>query len=163
MSIPFQIVDNYLPKEQFEVVRNIVSQEEFYWQFIRSVASNTANVDDFYFTHVLYDNEPLSQYYNDIYNIFKDRLDIKALKRIKANLYTRTETLINHAIHRDYDYSHKGAIYYINSNDGFTVLEDGTKVESKENRILLFDPCSIHNSTTCTDKQARLNINFNYF
>jgi len=163
MSIPFQIIDDFLPQEEFEIVSNIVNDESFYWQYIPSVASNTANVDDFYFVHMIYDNEPLSEHYNTISNIFKDRLDIKALKRIKANLYTRTETLVNHAIHRDYEYCHKGAIYYINSNDGFTVLEDGTKVESKANRVLLFDPCSIHNSTSCSDTQARLNINFNYF
>lgn len=83
MSIPFQIIDDFLPQEEFEIVSNIVNDESFYWQYISSVASNTANVDDFYFVHMIYDNEPLSEHYNTISNIFKDRLDIKALKRIK--------------------------------------------------------------------------------
>jgi len=37
------------------------------------------------------------------------------------------------------------------------------KVESVENRLLLFDPSETHNSTSCTDEKVRVNINFNYF
>ena len=49
------------------------------------------------------------------------------------------------------------------NNDGFTVLHDGTKIESKRNRLLLFDGSKPHHSTNCTDDWRRININFNYF
>ena len=42
------------------------------------------------------------------------------------------------------------------------MLEDGTKVESIQNRLLLFAPSKTHNSTSCTDAKVRVNINFNY-
>lgn len=163
MSIPFQIIDNYLPKEELETVKNIVTDKHFNWYFVDSVASKKDLTEDFYFCHLFYDDEPCSEHYKALHNIFKDKLDIKAFIRMKANMYIRTQNVEHHLPHKDYDFDHKGAIYYINSNDGFTVLEDGTHIESKENRMLLFNPASLHNSTTCTNQQARLNINFNYF
>ena len=163
MPIPFQIIDNYLPKEDLETIRNIVTDKHFNWYFVDRVSSDKDLTDNFYFCHLFYDDEPCSEHYETIHNIFKDKLDIKSLIRIKANMYTRTQNVDHHLQHVDTDFDHKGAIYYINSNDGFTVLEDGTHIESKENRMLLFNPASLHNSTTCTDTKARLNINFNYF
>ena len=59
-------------------------------------------------------------------------------------------------------WNHKTAIFYINSNNGFTVLENDTKIESIENRLLLFNGSKKHHSTSCTNSGARININFNY-
>ena len=50
-----------------------------------------------------------------------------------------------------------------NDNDGFTVLEDGTEIESPANRVLFFDPLTLHASTSCTDQRCRWNIQVNYF
>ena len=38
----------------------------------------------------------------------------------------------------------KRDIYYINTNNGYTKLEDGTKVMSVANRLLLFDGSTSH-------------------
>lgn len=54
-------------------------------------------------------------------------------------------------------------IFYLNTNDGFTILNGETKINSVENRILLFDPSELHSSTTCTNDKCRVNVNFNYF
>ena len=70
---------------------------------------------------------------------------------------------MEHGQHRDYPIPHKGAIIYLNTCDGFTRLEDGTKVESVQNRILLFDASTLHNSTNTTNAKGRFNININYF
>ena len=64
--------------------------------------------------------------------------------------------------HTDYPYSHKGALFYINTNNAPTILEDGTKIEAIENRLLKFDPSFAHNSTHPTDTKTRITINFNY-
>jgi hypothetical protein len=66
-------------------------------------------------------------------------------------------------MHRDFSFKHKGAIYCVNTNNGGTKLEDGTIIGSVANRLLLFDPSTLHDSTNCTDKKARINININYF
>ena len=55
------------------------------------------------------------------------------------------------------------SIFYVNTNDGYTLFEDGTKVESVANRMLSFPANMRHTGTTCTDQQIRIVINFNYF
>ena len=55
------------------------------------------------------------------------------------------------------------SIFYVNTNDGFTVFEDGTKVESVANRMLTFPTNMKHSGTACTDQKYRIIINFNYY
>ena len=90
-------------------------------------------------------------------------LGAKALMRVKGNLFPSTDNLIHHEDHFDYPCEHRGAILYLNTNDGLTVLENEVEVESVENRLLLFDPSKMHHSTTCTTKPYRMNVNFNFF
>ena len=94
--------------------------------------------------------------------IFK-KIEVKAVIRIKVNLYTNVNEFIENEYHIDYPYEHKGAILYLNTNNGYTILEDGTEIESIENRLLKFEPHKRHKSTHCTDVKRRMNINFNYF
>ena len=89
--------------------------------------------------------------------------DPKTLIRIKGNLYMKTTKIFNHNPHRDYPFKHNGAIFYINSNDGKTVLENGEEIDSVANRLLLFDSSKPHNSTSCTNAKCRINININYY
>ena len=55
------------------------------------------------------------------------------------------------------------SIFYVNSNNGYTVFEDGTKVESVANRFVSFPANMKHKGTSCTDEKIRVVINFNYF
>ena len=54
------------------------------------------------------------------------------------------------------------SIFYMNTNNGYTEFEDGTKVESIANRIVSFPFNMEHTGTSCTDEQTRIVINFNY-
>ena len=54
------------------------------------------------------------------------------------------------------------SILYMNTNDGYTLFEDGTKVESVMNRLITFPYNMKHAGTTCTDVPFRMVINFNY-
>ena len=91
------------------------------------------------------------------------KLKIKALIRLKANLYPNQGKMIEHAEHTDFPFKHKGALFSLNTSDGFTVLKDGTKIHSVANQILLFDASQPHHSSTCTNTKVRCNINVNYF
>ena len=56
----------------------------------------------------------------------------------------------------------RGAIYCLNTCDGYTGFSDGTKIDSVENRLILFDSTQDHFSTSTSNAQARININVNY-
>ena len=91
-----------------------------------------------------------------------DILNPNVLLRAKANLYPSSPKLHEHGKHVDFTFKHKGFLFYINTNNGFTRLSDGTRIESIENRALFFNSSLKHNSTNCTDQQVRINMNINY-
>ena len=113
---------------------------------------------------MLYDNNvPSSTHFDNILPLIMKKIDVKTLIRVKINSYTKEDKLIEHDLHTDYDYSNNGAIFSINTCDGYTKLEDGTKIESVANRMLFFDASKPHCSTNTTNQARRVNINFNYF
>ena len=157
-----QILDNYLPQEYFNSLKNKILNPAFTWNFIGALNQFQTNNEDTYFVHYIYEeHEPRSFLWDDLKGLMNN-LQVKVLFRAKVNFYLKTKNLVEHARHIDYDISHKGAILYLNTCDGFTRLHDGTTVESIENRLLLFDSSQLHNSTTTTDDVGRYNININY-
>tara|TARA_R110000824_G_C15218194_1_gene677321 strand:- start:2107 stop:2589 length:483 start_codon:yes stop_codon:yes gene_type:complete len=156
------VIDNFLDKNYFKTLADIIQSDNFPW-FLQKKINGEDKTDRTYFTHLIYDKDtPGSDHYNSLLNVVI-LLQAKSLIRIKANCYLQTKKIIKHAFHTDYPFSHKGAILYLNTNNGKTILENGKEISSIANRVLLFDPSKKHQSTTCTNKQARFNINFNYF
>lgn len=164
MNDNYTVIDNFLEKKDFTEIQNIFLGDNFPWYTIENVAfEKEKDPLKFYFIHNLYrDYVPISDHITTISPIL-NKIKAKSLIRIKANLYPNQNKFEEHAKHIDYDFDHKGAIFYINNNNGHTVLEDGTKIKSIENRMLFFSPHKMHCSTNCTDKKYRVNINFNYF
>ena len=95
--------------------------------------------------------------------MFWKLLNMKSLIRAKLNLYMRTDKIEEHHPHTDFPFEHKGCVFSFNTCDGYTILNDGTKIESIENRALLFDSSKSHSSTSTTNAKGRFNVNFNYF
>ena len=160
-----KIVDNFLPIDIFrDIQKKAMELPYFYTPNI--TFENFAHIEEkfnFYLTHVVYDNNvPNSPFFKDMQVIIDKMGEDLFLKRIKINFYPRTERLIIHDKHRDNKKSHKGAIFSLNTCNGGTYVGDKF-IASVENRMLFFDPSQFHSSTTCTDKHARFNINFNYF
>ena len=108
--------------------------------------------------------------YNILMPIFNN-IKPMALHRIKANL-TLSKQLqdvdLQKMLHVDSPYCHdcgnmNTGIYYVNSNDGGTLFEDGTKVESVANRFVVF-PCNMkHAGVPASNVNRRVVINFNWF
>ena len=88
---------------------------------------------------------------------------LSSLVRIKANLNPRNSKVFTHGFHIDMTFKCTTGIYYINTNNGYTEFEDGTKIESIRNRFISFPSDMKHTGSTCSDKKMRLLINFNYF
>ena len=160
------IVNNFLTPEEFNPISKLLLSSTFEWYYTSSVAHRDSTVEKksryFAMTHMFYRDHNFRSSYSNLLDPIIKQLDPKALLRIKANLFPSSSSLHNYPFHIDYPYSHKTAIYTINTNNGFTFFEDKTKVGSKENQMLFFDGSKPHASTTCTDQQVRINIGFNY-
>tara|TARA_B110000977_G_scaffold173114_1_gene226029 strand:+ start:62 stop:664 length:603 start_codon:yes stop_codon:yes gene_type:complete len=173
-SFPWYYIDgvaydeqNDSPTKEDEATFNVPmtdSQKEYNFMFVHSVFENHEFVYNEKGISAANTNAGIGS--PDVWNLILpifDVVSIKALIRCKINSYHKTHEIVHHKEHLDYSFEHKGAILYINSNDGLTVLEDGVEIESVANRLLLFNPSKPHHSTTCTNKNRRMNINFNYF
>ncbi len=166
------VIDNFLEKKDHKKIKEVFYDLDFPWyyndykSFSKNYFKNDKNilcdeVNDFQFTHVFYnDFEYKSRW--DISPLI-DKINPNALIRIKANLTTRTEEKQVYGFHCDVDQICFTAIYYINSNNGKTLFEDQTEINSVENRIVIFDSQIKHTGTSCTDKNTRMLINLNYY
>ena len=122
------------------------------------------------FNHIFFEKgNPKSAAYPVIAPIL-DLLKCDAVTNIRAFLTTYTGSAYQGAFHTDADCTdpttikHRyTAIYYVNTNNGYTLFEDGQKVESVKNRLCIFPFYKRHAVVTATDVKARAVINFNYW
>jgi hypothetical protein len=155
----YKITDNFLSKEDFANIKTrMVDSNQFPWYYSNIVEGSK----DFQFVHPFYD------FWNwqgkDVWVIqpIIDKINPKAWIRIKANLTTKGLKIEEHGYHVDYDFSCTTAICYLNDTDGYTVFEDGTKIECKANRLVEFSSQIKHSGTSHTDQKTRVVINMNY-
>ena len=153
-----KIIDDFLPKIQFEEIQRIVLSTYFPWTYIGGQTYDETE-DSFQFQHTFYrEEEPPSDYYAVIKPILQELGGIPI--RVKAVLTPRTENPRKSGFHIDFP-NMTTATYYLNSNNGYTEFMDGPRVESISNRMLVFDSNSYHAGVTCTDNKRRVLINFN--
>ncbi len=168
MLLMIEVIDNFLPEESFKsLIYHVIECRQFPWNYNGYVAGNAEEKLDrynWYLTNVVYAIDPvhIQPEYDPIDEFLISHIKMDKLLRAKANLYPGTDKVFEHAPHVDYEYPTKGAILSLNTCDGFTRLEDGTKVDSVANRMLFFDSSTPHNSSTTTNAQTRINININY-
>lgn len=167
MSI--EVVDNFLDEIDFMEIKNLLEGKDMPWFFNKVVGMvNTdtqfeelANIYNYQLTHVFYsDWVPNSQFFPLMVPIV-NKLDAKALIKIKANLQPRTHIIIENGFHIDYN-NVKTCVYYLNTNNGYTKFMSGEIINSQENRAVIFDSNMQHTGTTCTDERSRIVININY-
>ena len=164
-KINYEVVDNFLPEQNFLKIKEVLLGDNLPWYYYPNIsAKNTISSGPlFYMMHLFYDREPNSNFYYPIKENLLNFMKIKSLIRVKANLYPNQSIKEINEMHVDYDYKHNGAIFSVNTNNGGTLLKDGTKIDSVENRMLFFDASEEHDSVNCTDEKVRVNINLNYF
>ena len=168
-GIHYTICDNFLSEEEHKFIHDfMLYSERFSWYYIEDITGVSVGdeqvdaLDDYYFYHLFYNKNSVSSSNFNILDSLLRKINPFSLFRIKANLYPRTETIIKHKYHVDFNIKQKTGIYYINTNNGKTIFKDGLVVDSVANRYVEFDTDLLHASTTCTDSKVRCNINLNY-
>jgi hypothetical protein len=158
-----KVIDNFLPKEVFEPIQGFFINKNCPWYLIDSITNDIQDEKYYYMVHNVYDEyTPSSDAFSLLNQFVMQSLKPISILRIKANMYpNQGTTLHKHLSHIDYNFKHKAAILSLNTCDGGTHIGDKF-VKSQENRIVIFDGSIPHSSTTCTDKQYRVNIGINY-
>ena len=168
----YRIIENFLPENEFDHLEKLhICNPDYPYYFTGTIAAKELDKDDIHTMvgqHIVYGNhKPLSKYYPE-YGYLLDKIwneadpMARSLLRIRINFFTSSPVFHEHAMHHDYEFKHKGCILYLNTCDGYTKLEDGTKIDSIRNRLLIHDPQRPHCSTNTTNAKGRWNINVNY-
>ncbi len=169
-----EIIDNFLNKDDFEDLKKFLMSPRSQWRFVDFIAHKDERGQgrDGYFVHSFTDRDPntflerfeVSPDYQKVVKLLdciKNKLNFREILRVRSSLYPRREKQIPDPFHVDYNFNHKVCIFYINTNNGFTLFENGEKVNSKANRLMIFDGLEKHCSVVQTDTTARYIININ--
>jgi len=167
-TLNYRVIDNFLEKEDFykfqEEIFNIHTVPWFYRGSQTHESIEDLN-DIGYFTLSFFNHLP-SDFTNFNYYLFKiyEKLDCKALIQVRANLATISNNKKMY-FHTDYDFKCNTAIFYMNTNNGATILDrnEKIKIDSVENRMLIFDSQIEHCALTQSDVKRRIVLNLNYF
>jgi len=164
------IIDDFLESEYFEMLEHQISHPKFPWYWRSTVVyeDEDPKTGPGVCDHAVWqENSPCSDSYSHYLRMLK-QMEVVVLLRIIANLNWRLPVAYESPWHTDNssmafdDSQWTTSIYYINTNNGYTELEDGTKVESVKNRLLSFPMPMKHRGVTQTDEQRRLLVNFCY-
>ena len=160
-----KIIDDFLPSYHFNQLQSIIFGKSFPWYYYPGTVMERGSeipkgpsqfVSTFYNENRQY---KASTFY--IIDPVLSYLNCQELKRVKANLNPKTLFHRKSGYHIDWR-NVTTAVYYLNTNNGWTEFEKGGKVKSVANRIVIFDSNVEHQGVTCTDKKRRVVINFNY-
>ena len=164
-----KVEDNFLDQEELNQLQSFFMSDQIAWRYNDSAGLYDSD-NEFQFEHLFYINNSPSSTKIEKLNSLLIKIDTISIWRIKANLLTRTPTIVENEFHVDVgDISEEKlkqlttSIFYMNTNNGYTKFEDGTKVESVANRMVTFPANMKHTGTSCTDEKTRIVINFNYF
>ena len=158
----YKVIENWLPREINDNIKDIMSFDNFPWFYHDYVATrHKKSGDEFYFTHTFYDAPLLGK---EINSGFWDNIVVPILYiigqelpliRVKANLFTKRDKQIAYGFHQDYKATsypeHTTFVLSLNTNNGYTEFEDGTKIPSIERQMLIFDGNVKHRSVGQTD------------
>ena len=157
----FKIIDNFINEGDLAVLKAVLKSNDFPWYFQKISVKGSSDKLDCHFGHNFYLNDNVSSDSIKLLNPIIEKLKVNSLIRVKANLTMKSDKQLNTTPHLDQMFDCKVALYYLDTNNGPTTINN-KKVDSVQNRIVIFNSDVKHYSTTCTDKQTRITLNFNY-
>ncbi len=155
------IYKNFLDKKDFKNLKDKIMGDYMPWYFNDGVNKTIDKNFQFAFIFIKESKKNCIDEHFKMLEPFFKKIKFNKLNRIKANLLTKTNKIIEHGMHTDQNEGTTG-IFYINNCNGYTKFETGKKIKSEENKYVEFNSTLKHTGSSCTDKNRRVVINFNY-
>ena len=162
-TLDYKIINNFLDKEVFNNLKNTLFSNKINWFFLPSM---TNNKDHYFFNHCFYNYYmPQSIFFEELIIPILKKLNVVAISEIRANLMLKKDNYYQSSFHVDRPFECKTAILYVNTCNGYTLLHEDKKIKinSEENKLLIFGSQTKHAGVSQTDVDRRIVINFNYF
>jgi len=156
-----KITKNFLNTTAFKNIEKMFFSYPNYFPWYLGPGKSFPGDGCLQFVHLFFDKEKINSDHFKTLEPILERLKPKTLIRIKANLLGKTPTVTEHAYHTDFR-DCETAIFYINSNNGYTKFKNGKIIKSEKNKLIQFNSNIEHGGSTCTDTNTRIVINFNF-
>ena len=162
-----KVYDNFLSDSDFKLIERLFISSEFPWYYSDDIAGDEEGLDAYQMVHSFFDVKNPFRCNGCKYSKFLGplftKLSPECVLRVKANLRPRTSQPFQSKWHTDTRIKSKTAIFYINSNNGYTAFkDDDMRVYSLANRLVLFDSHIEHSGVSCTSDKRRIVLNINY-
>jgi len=179
--VDVKIIDDFLPEKLFLELYQFTAQIKWintlqYSSEMRDIDIGIPKVPEIYNNQFVYpvfedgkffDIQINKNFVFHFVEYLEDRLNSIQLLKMKFNLTVPLDSQYTFGWHKDIKHfshipAYKTAILYLNENDGYTALEDGTKINSIANRLVVFNGNTYHAPVNATNIRNRLVLNINY-
>ena len=160
-----KVIDNFLSIPDFDKLTEFILGRDFQWYLRPVIANNKTGLDQFQFVCPFFDiSKPSQNNWSNFLQPLLLKLNAKYIFRIKANCRPRTTQGVLSDFHTDMSLNQQTAIFYLNTNNGYTKFKDNSlqDVPSAANRLLTFYGALEHCGCSCTDENTRVVLNINY-
>jgi len=159
---------DYLDLTSFVNIQRTLFDQRFPYFFRGTVSYDPAGEEKFIMGHRLYDwneggNLTDDKYIDILLKPLLNRLQPKTLYRAQVNMNCKNDVRQFAHWHIDQpNMKHSTALYYVNTNNGWTEFETGEKIPCVANSIGIWSDNIRHRGAYQTDEQVRICININY-
>ena len=165
MASEVQVYDNFLSETDLNKLEKLLLTPETFPYYFNS--GKVLEGDGFVqFTHKFYSDDNITSDFFENLKPILEKLNVISLIRIKSNLQIKDTEIRTTPMHHDVDdpiENQKTGIFYMNTNNGKTIFEDGEQIDSVRNRMIIFPASKRNTGTTHIDTTYRCLINFNWF
>ncbi len=161
----YKVIDDWLPQQVHDNIHNyLVYSGKTMWCFMPFQTSvDYMGKEQCQFVIPIQESVYGLEDPDNVYQPILDKIKAEAWIRMKLNCTLKTDNHMESAYHTDRGFACMTAIYYINTNNGYTQFEhDGSKVNSVANRIVMFPSNVKHRGVTTTNTPFRMVLNLNY-
>ena len=179
----FLELKNYLDEKDFKNIQQNLMSKSFPWYYSERQTDMSlvkeakllkgpkkeeyTDDKDSFFCHPIYVNGvPQTSCFELITPLIR-KINPISVVSIKANLTINKDRVYKSGWHTDYHgnsyLNHKTAIFYINSNNGYTELKNNVIINSEQNKLVVFKANTLHRACSQTDVDTRIVININFF
>tara|TARA_R100001086_G_C11810587_1_gene251420 strand:- start:700 stop:1215 length:516 start_codon:yes stop_codon:yes gene_type:complete len=165
MEPDIKVTNNFINQKDFIKLQEHMLGSFFPWYYNPMVVFDQDSKDYFQFTHLFYNGDAdMASTHSGLLKPILDKIEPFTICRVKANLLTKTNKIIEHGFHTDFTNDDRitTGVFYINSNNGYTKFENGQVHKSEANKFVEFNSTEMHTGSTCTDENIRIVINLNY-
>jgi len=184
------VYENAIGPNVCSEINYLLKNKDIQWSHNATTSyTDSDNLYDYHFYHVLYDETPKSQLFAPFYLMFLNCLDsagqkLDTLFRLRLSMHTALPNRVEHEPHVDGHEPHITGILYINDSDGDTVvynekydmlsgkstkdylqkinLTEQGRASPKQGTFITFDGLQYHNGCTPLKTQTRILMNCNY-